>query len=114
MFLDPGRNGRFPQTQTNGSRFSLDDCDAAITADPKYAPGYRCRGAVYYERKDFDRAIAEQDRALGINPRSPQAYWERGRAFAANTPTRPAGQAKRNIVKSKGLRVLLRAQAVLR
>jgi hypothetical protein len=22
MFLDPGRNGRFPQTQTNGSRFS--------------------------------------------------------------------------------------------
>jgi tetratricopeptide (TPR) repeat protein len=62
---------------------ALDDCNAAITADPKYAPGYRCRGAVYYERKDFDRAIAEQDRALGINPRSPQAYWERGRAFAA-------------------------------
>ena len=62
---------------------ALDDCNAAIAADPKYAPGYRCRGAVFYERKDFDRAIAEQDRALAINPRFPGAYWERGRAFAA-------------------------------
>ena len=62
---------------------ALDDCNAAIAADPKYAQGYRCRGAVYYERKDFDRAIAEQDRALGIDPRFPGAYWERGRAFAA-------------------------------
>src|SRR5262245_38280048 len=35
---------------------ALDDCNAAIGADPKHAPGYRCRGVVYYERKDFDLA----------------------------------------------------------
>jgi tetratricopeptide (TPR) repeat protein len=62
---------------------ALDDCNAAIAADPQYAPGYLCRGVAYYERKDFDRAIAEQDRALRINPRFPGAYWQRGRAFAA-------------------------------
>jgi tetratricopeptide (TPR) repeat protein len=62
---------------------ALEDCNAAIAADPKYALGYRCRGAVHYELKDFDRAIAEQDRALGINPRFPAALWERGRAFGA-------------------------------
>jgi tetratricopeptide (TPR) repeat protein len=62
---------------------ALDDCNAAIAADPKYAPGYLCRGAVYYERRDFDRAIVEQDRALGINSRFPAAYWQRGRALAA-------------------------------
>jgi tetratricopeptide (TPR) repeat protein len=62
---------------------ALDDCNAAIAADPKHAPAYRCLGAVYYERKDYDRAIAELDRALRITPRFPGAYSERGRAFAA-------------------------------
>jgi tetratricopeptide (TPR) repeat protein len=62
---------------------ALDDCNAAIAADPAHAPAYRWRGVVYYERKDLDRAIAEQDRAIGINSRYPGAYFERGRAFAA-------------------------------
>jgi tetratricopeptide (TPR) repeat protein len=37
---------------------------------------------VYYERKDYDLAIAEQDRALALSPRFPGGYLERGRAYA--------------------------------
>src|SRR5262245_55921524 len=37
---------------------ALDDCNAAIAIDPNLAAAYRCRGAVYYEGKEFDRAIA--------------------------------------------------------
>jgi tetratricopeptide (TPR) repeat protein len=62
---------------------ALDDCNAAIAIDPKLAAAYRCRGVVYYERKEFDRAISEQDQALAINSRFAGAYLDRGRAFAA-------------------------------
>jgi len=62
---------------------ALDDCNAAIAIDPKLAAAYRCRGVVYYERKEFDRAISEQYQALAINPRFAGAYLDRGRAFAA-------------------------------
>src|SRR6478735_1874303 len=62
---------------------ALDDCNAAIAIDPKLAAAYRCRGVIYYERKEFDRAISEQDQALAINPRFAGAHLDRGRAFAA-------------------------------
>jgi tetratricopeptide (TPR) repeat protein len=61
---------------------ALEDCNAAIAIDPMLATAYRCRGVVYYERKDYDLAIAEQDRALALNPRFAGAYYDRGRAFA--------------------------------
>jgi tetratricopeptide (TPR) repeat protein len=58
---------------------ALADLDAAIAADPRYAPAYRGRGAILHDRKDYDGAIAEQDRALKLNSRFAGAYYERGR-----------------------------------
>lgn len=81
--LHVSRADRFTSGRQRALDKALDDCNAAIAADPKHAPAYRCRGIVYFERKDFDLAIAEQDRALAINPRFPGAYFDRGRAFAA-------------------------------
>ena len=79
--LHVARAERFVVSRQPDLDRALDDCDAAIAADPKHAPGYRCRGAIHYERQDYDRAIAEQDRALGLSPRFAGAYWERGRAL---------------------------------
>lgn len=67
--LHIARAERFTFSRQRDLDRALADCNAAIAADSKHAPGYRCRGANYFERKDFDRAIAEQDRALSINPR---------------------------------------------
>ena len=49
--------------------------------NPKYADAYDNRGNSYYEKKDYDRAIADYDQAIAINPNFTSAYDSRGNSF---------------------------------
>ena len=41
------------------------------------------RGAAYFGKGEFDRAIADYDQALQLNPKDQQAYVRRGAAYRA-------------------------------
>ena len=49
--------------------------------DPKLSLGFRDRGAAYYFKKDYDRAIKDYDEAIKLDPRSDRAYSNRGAAY---------------------------------
>jgi tetratricopeptide (TPR) repeat protein len=46
----------------------MEDCEAALTIDPRLPEAYGTRGQVRYARRDFDGAIADLRRALEIAP----------------------------------------------
>jgi tetratricopeptide (TPR) repeat protein len=62
--------------------FAIADCNRAIEFDPT-AGAYVHRGNAFYARGDNDQAIADYDRAIGLNPKEAAAYSNRGRAFYA-------------------------------
>jgi tetratricopeptide (TPR) repeat protein len=39
---------------------------------------YNNRGLAYYGKTDYDRAIADYDKAIDVNPRYVSAYIDRG------------------------------------
>lgn len=49
--------------------------------DPSYAEAYVSRGAILYNKGDFDKAIADENAALAIDPSMAQAYGNRGSAW---------------------------------
>jgi tetratricopeptide (TPR) repeat protein len=57
--------------------------DKAIQLDSKYASPHNERGLIYYDNKDYDRAIADYDQAILLNPKFALAYNNRGNAFRA-------------------------------
>jgi tetratricopeptide (TPR) repeat protein len=59
------------------------DYDKAIQLDSKYASPYNDRGLIYYDNKNYDRAIADYDQAILLNPKFALAYNNRGNAFRA-------------------------------
>jgi len=48
---------------------ALQELDAAVKADPTYAPAYNVRGLVYMTLRENDRAEQSFERALDISPR---------------------------------------------
>ena len=42
---------------------------------------FRDRGAAYYFKKDYERAIKDYDEAIKLDPRSDRAYANRGAAY---------------------------------
>jgi tetratricopeptide (TPR) repeat protein len=57
------------------------DCLETFRIDPKYAGAYYNRGNRYYDKKDYDLAIADFSEALRINPNSAESYTCRGNAY---------------------------------
>jgi tetratricopeptide (TPR) repeat protein/tRNA A-37 threonylcarbamoyl transferase component Bud32 len=45
-----------------------DNCEKALTAQPKLADGHTCLGNVYRARGDYDSALREIKQAIAINP----------------------------------------------
>src|SRR5436189_3713324 len=41
------------------------------------------RAAAYLRKRDYDRAVADADKAIGLNPKNADAYMRRGAAYAA-------------------------------
>jgi tetratricopeptide (TPR) repeat protein len=72
---------------------SLQGCSALIErgrAPPEtLSTFYRLRGAAYIVRGDYDRAIADLNKAIRLNPKDPEAFTTRGDAYA-----RKAGVAR--------------------
>ena len=50
-------------------------------ADPKDAAGYNKRGIAWSEKRDYERAIADYNEALRLNPQYHFAYYNRGNAW---------------------------------
>jgi tetratricopeptide (TPR) repeat protein len=54
--------------------------DEAVRRNPKDAEAYFNRGCEYYDKGDYDRAIADYTEALRLNPNYAYAYNNRGNA----------------------------------
>jgi tetratricopeptide (TPR) repeat protein len=58
--------------------------------DPTYPSAYNNRGNAWYRRGDFDRAIADYDEAIQLDPKDAQAYYDRGMAWEKKRRLREA------------------------
>jgi tetratricopeptide (TPR) repeat protein len=58
--------------------------------DPTYPSAYNNRGNASYRRCDFDRAIADYDEAIQLDPKDAQAYYDRGMAWEKKRRLREA------------------------
>jgi tetratricopeptide (TPR) repeat protein len=93
---------------------AVDDYTKALEADGTFASSYSNRGWVYFDRKEYDRAIAEFDHAIKIdgdkyyNPFEDRAlaYWSKGDPDRAAADYKkalslhPSDKAKQAIEKS--------------
>jgi tetratricopeptide (TPR) repeat protein len=57
---------------------ALADCNTALTLEPDTAAFFDSRGLVYLRRRDYDRAIADYDRAIDLHSKDPWSYYGRG------------------------------------
>ena len=60
---------------------ALQDLDAALKSNPKYALAFANRGNVYTAKGDFDRAIDDFNQAIALDPKLTRAYANRGNAY---------------------------------
>ncbi|MGO9801853.1 MAG: aspartyl protease family protein [Steroidobacteraceae bacterium] len=59
---------------------ALEDCNAAVRANPKEAAFHDSRGLVYLRQGAYPKAIADYDAALALNPKSAWSLYGRGLA----------------------------------
>lgn len=59
---------------------ALDDCNAAVRANPQVAAYHDSRGLVYLRQGRYDKAIADYDAALALNPKIAWSLYGRGLA----------------------------------
>jgi tetratricopeptide (TPR) repeat protein len=59
---------------------AIDDFNAAIRLDPKYAIGLNNRGLAYYRKGQINRAIEDYDEAIRLNPTYALAFANRSDA----------------------------------
>jgi tetratricopeptide (TPR) repeat protein len=57
---------------------ALDDCNAAVRANPKTASYHDSRGLVYLRQGHYDKAIADYDAALALDPKIAWSLYGRG------------------------------------
>jgi uncharacterized membrane protein YhaH (DUF805 family)/cytochrome c-type biogenesis protein CcmH/NrfG len=56
-------------------------CNRVIAAHPKTTQAYMARGLAYYNKGEYDRAIADYDQAIQLVPNYALAFNERGSAY---------------------------------
>lgn len=89
---------------TDGTQ-ALEKLEPAIRLDPKNGDAYYWRGLVYRNRRSFDEAISDFDKAieLGSDVRSKnRAYVGRGQAYQAQKKFTDAEEAFTAVIKGKG------------
>ncbi len=57
---------------------ALEQCNTAITLNPRFAHAFDSRGLVYLKLQDFDKALADYETALRLCPRLASAAYGRG------------------------------------
>ncbi|MDA8098718.1 MAG: tetratricopeptide repeat protein [Nitrospiraceae bacterium] len=60
---------------------ALEDFNAAIASNPRYADAYTSRGWLYQEAGRQDLALQDYDRAIAVDPSRPVAFNNRGQLF---------------------------------
>jgi tetratricopeptide (TPR) repeat protein len=60
---------------------ALRDFNEALKLDPKYAPAYSYRSAVFVNRDELERALKDADEAIKLNPKLASAWSNRGAAL---------------------------------
>jgi tetratricopeptide (TPR) repeat protein len=58
-------------------------CSGLISVNPKFAGAYNNRGVAYAAKGDYERAIADYDQAIRLDPANGPARRNRARAQAA-------------------------------
>ena len=71
--------GGVPVEQTLASCTEL--IEGGALAPDNLAAVYLTRGGIYFDKRDFDRAIADFDQAIALDPKSSRSYNARGRAY---------------------------------
>ena len=56
------------------------DFDQAIALDPRFAEAHNCRGIVWKDKGDLNRAIADFSQSIKLDPQYYGAYANRGLA----------------------------------
>ncbi len=82
--IEEGRRGLLPNSQEEILNVNLNDLYfyLYLSDDNSATAGiYNNRGKAYTDKGDFDRAIADFNQALGINPNYVEAYSNRGGAY---------------------------------
>ena len=51
-----------------------------MALDPKYVAAYTNRGNALFDKKNFDRAIADYSQLIALDPKYLIAYYSRGNA----------------------------------
>jgi tetratricopeptide (TPR) repeat protein len=60
------------------SRPDTNFLNSALSLDPKDAPTYAIRGFVWYKKGEYDKAIADYDKAIDLDPKHSLNYADRG------------------------------------
>ena len=60
---------------------AIEDCDQAISLDPRYAVAFYNRGIAYRSKGQYDHAIQDYDQAISLDPRYAYAFSNRGNAY---------------------------------
>jgi tetratricopeptide (TPR) repeat protein len=59
-------------------------CTACVKIDPNDAAAYDKRGIAYYNKWEYDKAIANYTQVISINPNNASTYYNRGTAYSAS------------------------------
>jgi tetratricopeptide (TPR) repeat protein len=70
-----------PERLTASSTPGTDGESADSEAEPTDATGYLNRGAEHYKQGNYDKAIADFDKAIALDPNDVAAYINRGSAY---------------------------------
>jgi tetratricopeptide (TPR) repeat protein len=90
-------------TDESSKRRALADFDNAIVASPSTAELFRSRGRLLRELKEYNKAIADLDRAISLNGSDSKAYYERYLAKKARAPFFGDDEYSADRVKAKEL-----------
>ena len=64
-------------------RGAMHDAETILKAEPDSAAALALRGAAYARAKDYDRALADLDKAIAADGNDALAYGERGQVYLA-------------------------------
>jgi len=51
----------------------MTDFNQTLRLNPNHALAYKNRGRVYFDRKDYDKAIADFEKAMQLDPNEPES-----------------------------------------
>ena len=81
-------SGDWAACMDQGEAFSPDviisGCNNVIQSGEetsKLAEAYCSRGIAYAKKREYDRAIADYDKAIDLNPKNAKAYYQRGYVY---------------------------------